>query len=88
MHHHYHPEDCPRTHAIYNSVLYPYVLQQVRAFAKSMKKRKIQSPVLDFGEISELTPELLKCAIARIEVGHVSRKSIPSKVVRTYWKLT
>lgn len=88
MHHHYHPEDCPRTHAIYNSVLYPYVLQQVRAFAKSMKKRKIQSPLVDFGEISELTPEILKCAIELIEVGHVSRRSIPAKVVRIYWKLT
>jgi len=88
MHHHYHPEECPRTHAIYHSMLYPYVRSQIRAFAKSMKKRKIQSPVLDFGEISELTPDILKCAIARIEVGHVSRKSIPAKVVRIYWKLT
>ena len=87
MHHHYHPEDCPRTHAIYHSVLYPYVLQQVRGFAKSMKKRKIQSPLLDFGDISELTPDILKCAIERIEIGHVSRKSIPAKVVRIYWKL-
>lgn len=88
MHHHYQPEACPKTHAIYHSILYPYVLSQVRAFAKSMKKRKIQSPILDFGEISELTPDILNCAIARIEVGHVSRKSIPSKVVRIYWKLT
>ena len=88
MHHHYHTEECPRTHAIYHSMLYPYVLSQVRAFAKSMKKRKIQSPLLDFGEITELTPDILKCAIERIEVGHVSRKSIPSKVVRIYWKLT
>ena len=87
MHHHYHPDVCSKTHAIYHSILYPYVLSQVRAFAKSMKKRKIQSTVLDFGEISELTPELLKCAIERIEIGHISRKSIPSKVVRIYWKL-
>ena len=69
-------------------MLYPYVLSQVRAFAKSMKKRKIQSPLLDFGEITELTLDILKCAIERIEVGHVSRKSIPSKVVKIYWKLT
>lgn len=88
MHHHYRPEDCLRTHAIYHSVLYPYVLQQVRAFAKSIKKRKIQSPLLEFGEITELTHEVLKRAIERIEVGHVSRKSIPSKVMRIYWKLT
>ena len=88
MHHYYHPETCPRTHAIYHSMLYPYVLSQVRSFAKSMKKRKIQSPLVEFGEISELTPEILKCAIDRIEVGHVSRRSMPSKVVRIYWKLT
>lgn len=88
MNHHYHPETCPRTHAIYHSKLYPYVLSQVRAFAKSMKKRKIQSPLVEFGDISELTPEILKCAIERIEVSHVSRKSNPSKVVRIYWKLT
>ena len=87
MHHHYHPEDCPRTHAIYHGVLNPYVLQQVRGFAKSMKKRKIQSPILDFGEIQELTPDILKGAIERIEVGHVSRKSSPAKVIRIYWKL-
>ena len=74
MHHHYHPEACPKTHAIYHSILYPYVLSQVRAFAKSMKKRKIQSPLLEFGDISELTPEVLKCVIERIEVGHITRK--------------
>ena len=88
MHHYYRSEECPKTHALYHAVLYPYVLSQVRGFAKSMKKRKIQSPLLEFGEISELTPEILKCAIERIEVGHVSRKSTPFRVIRIYWKLT
>ena len=88
MHHHYQPEDCPKTHAIYHSMLYPYVLSQVRAFAKSMQRRRINSPLAECGDISELTPEILKSAIERIEVGHVTRKSNPAKVVRIYWKLS
>ena len=88
MHHHYHPEACPKTHAIYHSMLYSYVLAQVRAFAKSMRKRRVQSPLTEYGDISELTPEILKRVIERIEVGHITRKSVPSKVVRIYWKLT
>ena len=88
MHHFYHPEACPRTHSIYHSALYPYVLAQVRAFAKSLRRRKIQSPLASYGDITELTPEILKRVIQRIEVGHTTRKSIPSKVVRIYWKLS
>ena len=88
MQHQYHPEVCPKTHAIYHSMLYPYVLSQVKAFAKSMRRRRIQSPLSEYGDISELTPEILKSAIERIEVGHITRKSIPAKVIRIYWKLT
>ena len=88
MHHHYHPESCPRTHAIYHSMLYPFILTQLRAFAKSMRRRKIQSSLAEFGDIAELTPEILRSAVERIEVGHVTSKSFPSKVVRIYWKLT
>jgi len=88
MHHHYHPEICLKTHAIYHSMLYPFILTQLRAFAKSMRRRKIQSSLAEFGDIAELTPEILRSAVERIEVGHVTSKSIPSKVVRIYWKLT
>ena len=87
MHHHYHPEACPKTHAVYHSMLYPYVLARVRAFAKSMRRSRIRSPLLEYGEITELTPEILKHAIQRIEVGHITRKSVPSKVLRICWKL-
>ena len=82
-----HPEICPKTHAIYHSMLYPYVLSQVRAFAKSMRRRKVKSPLAEYGEITELTPEILHSVIERIEVGHITRKSVASKVVRIYWKL-
>ena len=88
MYHHYHPEECPRTHAIYHSMLYPYVLSQVRAFAKSMKRRKVESPLADYADIAELTPGILNRIIERIEVGHITKKSAPSKVVRIYWKFT
>lgn len=88
MQHHYHPEACPKTHAIYHSMLYPYVLSQVKAFAKSMRRRRIQSPLAEYGDITELTPEILQRVIERIEIGHISRKSLPAKVIRIYWKLT
>ena len=87
MHHHYHPEACPKTHSIYHSMLYPYVLSQVRAFSKSLQRRRVQSALSEYGNISELTPEILGRVISRIEVGHVTKKSVPSKVVRIYWKL-
>lgn len=87
MHHFHHPAACPKTHAIYHSMLYPYVLSQVRNFAKSMRRRKVQSPLAEYGDISELTPEILNRVIERIEVGHVTRKSVAAKVVRIYWKL-
>ena len=67
--------------------IYPYVLSQVRAFAKSMRRRKVKSPLSEYGEITELTPEILHGVIERIEVGHITRKSVASKVVRIYWKL-
>ena len=68
-------------------MLYPYVLSQVRAFAKSMRRRKVKSPLAEYGEIEELTAEILQSVIERIEVGHITRKAVPSKVVRIYWKL-
>ena len=83
-----HPEICPKTHAIYHSMLYPYVLNQVRAFAKSMRRRKVKSLLAEYGEITELTPEILHSVIERIEVGHITRKSMPSKVLRIFWKLS
>ena len=45
MYHYQHPELCPQTHRVYHEMLYPYVLQQIRLFARSMKRRKINSPI-------------------------------------------
>ena len=85
--HNRHPEVCPKTHIIYHEMLYPYVLDQVRTFARSMKRRKVNSPISEYAAIQELTSEILKNAIERIEIGHVNYKSRPGSVIHIYWKL-
>lgn len=85
--HNRHPEACPKTHIIYHEVLYPYVLDQVRAFARSMKRRKVNSPISEYVSIQALTPEILKNVIERIEVGHVPHHAKLGKVIQIQWKL-
>ena len=87
MYHYAHPEVCPKTHRVYHDMLYPYVLQQVQAFAKSMKRRKVNSKISEYATLQELTPEVLDAVIERIEIGHVKYKSKPGNVIRIYWKL-
>ena len=87
MYHYAHPEVCPKTHRIYHDMLYAYVLQQIQHFAKSMKRRKINSPISEYSSIQELTPEVLDSVIERIEIGHVKYKSKPGNVIQIYWKL-
>ncbi len=87
MHHYNNPAECPKTHRVYHDVLYPYVLQQIQTFAKGMKRRKINSAIKDYASITELTPEILDDVIDRIEIGHITKKSKPGKVIQIYWKL-
>lgn len=87
MYHYSHPEVCPKTHRIYHDMLYPYVLQQVQAFARSMKRRKVNSKISEYATVQELTPEVLDAVIERIEIGHVKIKSKPGNVIQIYWKL-
>lgn len=87
MYHYKHPEICPKTHRVYHDMLYPFVLQQIRTFAKSMKRRKVNSPIKDYAEIQELTPEILNAVVERIEIGHVRYNSKPGNVIHIYWKL-
>lgn len=84
MYHFQHPDVCPKTHRVYHEMLYPYVLQQIRVFARSMKRRKVNSSIKEYASIEELTPEILDDVIERIEIGHVTKKSKPGNV---YWKL-
>ena len=88
MYHYQHPEICPKTHRVYHEMLYPYVLQQIQSFAKSMKRRKVKSRISKYAEIEELTPEILDDVIERIEIGHVRKKSKPGNVIQIYWKLS
>ena len=87
MYHYKHPDVCPKTHRVYHEMLYPYVLQQIQQFAKSMKRRKVHSAIAEYAEIEELTPEILDKVIERIEIGHVKYKSKPGSVIHIYWKL-
>lgn len=88
MYHYKHPEICPQTHRVYHEMLYPYVLQQIQTFAKTMKRRKVNSLISEYIDIGELTPDILAKVIERIEIGHVKHKSRPGSVIRIYWKLS
>lgn len=87
MHHFYHPEACTQTHIIYHKDLYAYVLSEIQALAKAMKRRNVQSDIVEYSNIDKLTPEILNTIIKRIEIGHVSRKSKIKNIVKIYWKL-
>lgn len=88
MYHYSHPDLCPKTHRVYHDILYGYVLQQVKTFARTMRRRKVNSPISNFACIDELTPEVLAAVIDRIEIGHVRYNSKPGQVIHIYWKLS
>lgn len=88
MYHYRHPEVCAKTHRVYHEVLYPYVLQQIQALGKSMKRRKVNSPVAAYADIEELTPEILKNTIERIEIGHFNYKTRPGQAITIFWKIS
>lgn len=87
MYHYQHPEICPKTHRIYHDMLYPYVLSEIRNFAKNMKRRKINSTISEYAAIEELTPKVLDDVIERIEIAHVKHNSRSKSVIQIYWKL-
>ena len=87
VHHFYDRDECPKTHAIYHSALAQYVLQQLQSLAKSMKRRKVCSPIINYAAATELTAEMLGDVIVRIEIGHLGRKTPLSRAVRIIWKL-
>ncbi len=87
MYHYHHPEVCPKTHRVYHDMLYPYVLEQIRTFAKNMKRRKVNSTISEYAAIEELTPKILDDVIERIEISHIKRNSRPQSVIQIYWKL-
>ena len=88
MHHYHRPDQCPKTHRIYHEMLYPYMLQQIQAFARSMKRRKVNSALSQYADIQELTPEILNTVVERIEIGHVGYRTKPGGAIQIFWKLT
>lgn len=87
MYHYSHPELCSKTHQVYHEMLNSYVLQQIQNLARSMKRRKINSPIKEYAILENLSAEIINEVIERIEVGHVTHKSKPANVIKIYWKL-
>ena len=87
MHHFAAPKECPRTHAIYHSVLYPYLLEELRGLARSLRRRIIDSPITAYTNLDALTPEILHTVICRIEIGHLRRKTPLKRGIQIEWKL-
>ena len=87
MRHYYFPAECPKTHAIYHNALSEFVLDQIHALAKSMKRRKVASPIVKYLNAETLTTEMLREIIERIEVGHIGRRTQLSRAVSIVWKL-
>ena len=86
-HHNRRPDECPKTHIIYHEVLYPYVLEQIRALARSMMRRKVNSAICQYANVDRLTSELLRNIVKRIEIAHTSRISKSRKSIRITWIL-
>ena len=87
MRHYYYPKECTKTHAVYHNALSEFVLEQIHALAKSMKRRKVASPIVKYLNAETLTAEMLQEVIERIEVGHIGRRTQLSRAVSIVWKL-
>lgn len=87
MRHYYVPDECPKTHAIYHNALSEYVLEQIHALARSMKRRKVSAPIVQYLHAESLNAEMLQKVIERIEVGHIGYRTQLNRAVRIVWKL-
>lgn len=87
MRHLNYPKLCTKTHTVYHRELYDYVLSELRLLAKSMKRRMVVSPIVEYADITELTHDILDNAVERIEVGHVRKNSQLRSVITIRWKL-
>ena len=87
MHHYYNREECPRTHSIYHGVLYQFVKSEIVSLAKSMRRRHVSSQISEMTSLDELSPEILRAVISKIEIDHIPRKVIPRRVIHITWKL-
>ena len=87
MHHYLKPEECPKPHAVYHSTLCEFIIKQLHTLGKSLRRQKVQSPIVQYTSVKELTPEILREVIERIEVDHISEKTKLLKKIHIQWKL-
>ena len=79
-HHNRRPDEYPKTHIIYHEALYPFVLDQIRLLERSMKRRKVNSPICRYVDIQELTTEILNNkTVIRIQIGLTNYPVKPGK---------
>ena len=52
-----------------------------------MKRRKVKSPICQYGDIDELTPEILREVVWRIEITHSGKKQGVLTKVSIFGKL-
>ncbi len=86
-HHNRRPDECPKTHIIYHEVLYPYILEQIRALVRRMKRRKVNSPICRYVDIQDLTPEILRETVERIEIEHIASIWNIRRSIKVSWNL-
>lgn len=87
MYHYSHPEMCPKAHQVNHEMLCTHILKQIQHLARSMRRRKINSPITEYATIEEITQQTINKIIERIEVGHVTRKSKTENAINIQWKL-
>ena len=79
-HHNRRPDEYPKTHIIYHEALHPFVLDQIRLLERSMKRRKVNSPICRYVDIQELTTEILNNkTVIRIQIGLTNYPVKPGK---------
>ena len=87
MYHYRRPDICPKTHQVYHDTLYLYILKQIQQFAKSMKRRRVNSSIGEYTTVEKITVPIVDAIIDRIEVGHITQNSKLGNVIHIQWKL-
>lgn len=87
MYHYSRPDICPKTHQVYHEILYMYILKQIQQFARSMKRRKVNSSIRAYTSVEKITVPIIDEIIDRIEVGHITQNSKLGNVIHIKWKL-
>lgn len=87
MHHYRRPDECPQTHQVYHEPFCSHVLQQLQHLARSMRRKRINSPIKEYAAIKEITSQIIEDTIERIEVGHATHGTKLGKVIHIQWNL-